>query len=229
MSAFKLLFVNVPHGKSELVSRAAVQAGSFGGTVAMGRGISPSALLSALGFGDSTRDILIILSTEREYIPICQSIETACRQEKKDFGHLLVLDADGMTKSSVPFNAGETGKSGTTGGADMEQKEEKAGQPSLSLITVVLNKGYADDAMAAARKAGAGGGTVINARGTAREDDAKFFGVHIVPEKEMLMIVVPQEKRDAVLEAVRTLPCLAEPGSGIAFSAPVENFTQLGK
>ena len=57
-----------------------------------------------------------------------------------------------------------------------------------TLISVILNKGYADDAMAAARKAGAGGGTVINARGTAREDDAKFFGMHIVPEKEMLMI-----------------------------------------
>ena len=97
------------------------------------------------------------------------------------------------------------------------------------MITIIVNVGYAYDIMDAARKAGAGGGTVINARGTAREDDAKFFGVHIVPEKEMLMIVVPQEKRDAVLEAVRTLPCLAEPGSGIAFSAPVENFTQLGK
>ncbi len=236
MSAFKLLFVNVAHGKSEFVSRAAVQAGSFGGTVALGRGISPSALLSALGFGDSTRDLLIILSTEQEYLPICQAIEAACRQEKKAFGHMLVLDADGMAKSGTPFSTGKTGKTGSTGGADMEQNAiipeqngEKAGQASLSLITVVLNKGYADDAMAAARKAGAGGGTVINARGTAREDDAKFFGVHIVPEKEMLMIVVPQEKRDAVLEAVRTLPCLAEPGSGIAFSAPVENFTQLGK
>mgnify|MGYP002868735433 CR=1 FL=1 len=75
----------------------------------------------------------------------------------------------------------------------------------------------------------AGGGTVINARGTAREDDAKFFGVHIVPEKEMLMIVVPVEKRTEVMDAIQGLPCLSEPGSGIVFSAPVEQFTQLGK
>ena len=97
------------------------------------------------------------------------------------------------------------------------------------LITVILNKGYADDAMAAARKAGAGGGTVINARGTAREDDAKFFGMHIVPEKEMLMIVVDEDKKDAVLEAVKSLDCLSVPGSGIAFSSSVNEFSLLGK
>lgn len=223
MGTYKLILVNVPHGKSELVSKAAVQAGSFGGTVAMGRGISSNLLLSALGFGDSTKDLVIILATEKDHRPIFDSVVSACRKEKKAFGHILVLDADGMAKSGVAF-----GTEGT-GGSTMEHTQEMAGRGSLSLITVVLNKGYADDAMAAARKAGAGGGTVINARGTAREDDAKFFGVHIVPEKEMLMIVVPQEKRGAVLEAIQKLPCLSEPGSGIAFSAAVSDFTQLGK
>ena len=100
---------------------------------------------------------------------------------------------------------------------------------SSDMITVIVNKGYADDVMFAARKAGATGGTVINARGTAREDDVKFFGMHIVPEKEMLMIVTEHEKKAAVIEAIRTLPCLEQTGSGITFSAGVENFTVLGK
>ena len=223
MSAFKLILANVPHGKAEAVSNAAVQAGSFGGTVALGRGISPNALLSALGFGDSTRDLVIILATEKEYGRIFASIVAACGREKKAFGHILGLDAEGMAKSGVAFNMAGAG------GDRMEGNVQNVGQPSLSLITVVLNKGYADDAMAAARKAGAGGGTVINARGTAREDDAKFFGVHIVPEKEMLMMVVPQEKHAAVLEAIQNLPCLSEPGSGIAFSSAVGDFSPLGK
>ena len=97
------------------------------------------------------------------------------------------------------------------------------------LISVILNKGYADDAMEAAREAGAGGGTVINARGTAREDDEKFFGVHIVPEKEMLVMVVEEDKKTAVLNAIRDLKCLSEPGSGIAFCSSVDDFTLLGK
>ncbi|MBQ3800094.1 MAG: transcriptional regulator [Treponema sp.] len=223
MSAYKLLLANLPHGKAEAVSQAATQAGSFGGTLALGRGISPNPLLSVLGFGDSTRDLLIILATDKDCGHIFDSIVSSCQKEKKNFGHILLMDADGMAKNGMAFSTEEEG------GQNMQNEQEKAKQPALSLITVILNKGYADDAMAAARKAGAGGGTVINARGTAREDDAKFFGVHIVPEKEMLMMVVPQEKRAAVLQAIQSLPCLSQPGSGIAFSAAVDNFAPLGK
>ena len=105
----------------------------------------------------------------------------------------------------------------------MENKTE------YELITIILNRGYADDAMAAARKAGATGGTVINARGTAKEDDEKFFGMHIVPEKEMLQIVCDSKTKDAVMEAIKNLSCLKEPGSGIAWCTNVKDLTMLGK
>ncbi|MDR3284698.1 MAG: transcriptional regulator, partial [Treponema sp.] len=76
---------------------------------------------------------------------------------------------------------------------------------------------------------GAGGGTIINAHGTGKEEDAKFFGVTIVPEKEMLMILVDKGKAAPVVEAIRALPCLAQPGSGIAFCTEVSDFTLLGR
>ena len=98
-----------------------------------------------------------------------------------------------------------------------------------TMITVIVNKGYADDVMAAARSAGAGGGTVVNARGTARETDARFFGMHIVPEKDMLIMVVPADKKKAVINAIENVKCLKEPGMGIAYSSAVEDFTTLGK
>ena len=70
---------------------------------------------------------------------------------------------------------------------------------------------------------------MINARGTAMPGDEKFFGMEIVPEKEMLVIVVESKNADAVLEAVRVLPCLEKPGSGVAFCCPASDFTLLGK
>ena len=51
-------------------------------------------------------------------------------------------------------------------------------QASHQLICVIVNAGYADDVMNAARTAGATGGTVINARGTGREEDVKLFRHH---------------------------------------------------
>ena len=82
--------------------------------------------------------------------------------------------------------------------------------------------------MAAARGAGARGGTVLSAHGTAKPDDATFFGVPIVPEKDVLLVLVPAETADAVVDAVRDLPCLKDKGSGIVFCAPVERFAPLG-
>lgn len=96
------------------------------------------------------------------------------------------------------------------------------------LISVIVNAGYADDIMAAARKAGAPGGTVINARGTGREEDVKFFGITIVPEKELILILVPKEQSPTILNAVKSVPCLAQPGIGIAFCMDVESFATLG-
>ena len=88
------------------------------------------------------------------------------------------------------------------------------------MINIIVNKGYAEDAMAAARKAGAGGGTVVLGRGTAKEGDEKFFGVEIVPEKEMLVILAEQSKAEAVVEAIQNLECFSKGGSGVAGPAP---------
>ena len=173
-----LLICEVPHGKADRISSAAVDAGSFGGTVCMGRKISASGIASALGLGGSTSDLLYIIVEEEKKQPIISAIKTECEKEKPGFGMLYSLEVQDIIKNGNVIK----------GEPCMENAEHE-------LISVILNKGYADDAMAAARKAGATGGTVINARGTAREDDAKFFGMHIVPEKEMLMIVVEHDKK----------------------------------
>ena len=118
---------------------------------------------------------------------------------------------------------------------DESRTENKEGEEIMNaennyqMINVIVNKGYAEDAMAAARKAGAGGGTIIGARGTAKEGDAAFFGMKIVPEKEMLMILVPSEKKSAIVEAITALPCFSEAGSGIVFCNEAQDFTVLGK
>ncbi len=102
-------------------------------------------------------------------------------------------------------------------------------ESGYKLISVIVNSGYAEDVMAAARKAGASGGTIINARGTGTEDDVKFFGITLIPEKEMLLIIAEQDKVDDIYEKISEVPTLAEPGGGIFYSINVEKFVLLGK
>ena len=215
---YKLLISIVPHDSGELISNAAKSAGAGGGTIAMGRGTASNGVLQLLGLGDTSKDIVYIV-LEEEKIEAVRSAIISAAESKKHFGVLFALEVGSFAKA---------GK-----GSSIEKSESKGGKTmattTYQMINVIVNKGYAEDAMAAARKAGAGGGTIIGARGTAKEGDAAFFGMKIVPEKEMLMILVPSEKKDDILAAITALPCFAEAGSGIVFCNEAQDFTVLGK
>ncbi len=95
------------------------------------------------------------------------------------------------------------------------------------MITIIVNTGYADDIMDAARKAGARGGTITHARGTGTAEDAKFLGVQIVPEKEMILILCAADQTDKIVSAISSLKCLDEPGIGIIYTQDVTDFKNL--
>lgn len=222
MSAFSLIISIVPHDKGEKLTKAAVAAGCGGGTVLMGRALAKSNFGAILGTGETTKDLIYMVIDSEKKSAIMSAILDSAKNEKADFGCLFTLAVDSTLKAGIV--SGKTESSDSKGEEKMNENTK-----SSDMITVIVNKGYADDVMFAARKAGATGGTVINARGTAREDDAKFFGMHIVPEKDMLVIVVEHGQKEAVLSAIKEVKCLKEPGMGIAFSSPIEDFTLLGK
>ncbi len=217
MSQFSLIISIVPHDKGEKLTKAAVDAGCGGGSVMMGRALAKSNFGAILGTGETTKDLIFMVVESTKKSAIMNAIYESTQNEKTNFGEIFTLDVDSLLKAGA----------NSEGEEKMSENENK--ETSRDMITVIVNKGYADDVMFAARKAGATGGTVINARGTAREDDEKFFGVHIVPEKDMLVIVVEHDKKEAVLSAIKEVKCLKEPGMGIAFSSPVTDFELLGK
>lgn len=95
------------------------------------------------------------------------------------------------------------------------------------LIICIVNNGFSEAVMDAAKAAGARGGTVINARGTADKEAEKFFGISIQPEKEMVLIIVETGIRDAVLHALYKSSGLGTPAQGLAFSVPVDKVVGL--
>lgn len=212
---FKLIAAIVPDGQGQEISLAARSAGSPGGTILPARGTAPSSVLSILGFGDSSKEILLTVVPDSVEEKVSATIKEECLK-RKGKGALFLLEVNSFIKS------------GSKGNFFAEEKtmEEKEG---CQMINVIVNKGYAEDAMAAARSAGAGGGTVLTGRGTAKEGDEKFFGVEIVPEKELLMILTPNQKARAVVDAIKCLDCFSKDGSGIIFTADASGFSLLGK
>jgi len=91
------------------------------------------------------------------------------------------------------------------------------------VIFAIVNSGFAEEAMEIAREQGVRGGTILNARGVAREKEAAFFGITIHAEKEILMMVVEKEMRDKVLNALYQRMGMGKKAQGIAFSLPVSD------
>ena len=90
------------------------------------------------------------------------------------------------------------------------------------MVLCIVNAGYSEVVMDAAKEVGARGGTVIHARGTANKEAEQFFHITIQPDKEIVMILFPAEIKDTVLHAVYQSAGLKTEGQGIAFSLAVD-------
>lgn len=99
---------------------------------------------------------------------------------------------------------------------------------NYEVIICIVNNGYTDLVMEAAKAAGARGGTVISGRGTGNKDAEQFFGVIVTPDKEMVIILVPKAIRDDVLNAVNKGAGMNTKGMGIAFSMPASGVVGIG-
>lgn len=95
------------------------------------------------------------------------------------------------------------------------------------MIMCIVNAGFSETVMEAAKSAGARGGTILNGRGTANKEAESFFHIAIQPEKEVVMILVSAEIKDAVLHALYQKAGLDTMGQGIAFSLPVDEVVGL--
>ena len=91
------------------------------------------------------------------------------------------------------------------------------------LIITIVNSGFFDQVMEAAKKAGARGGTVVHARGLGSKEAKKYLGITIQPEKDLILILTPKEKKLAIMESIMHEVGLNTAGNGICFSLPVDS------
>ena len=100
---------------------------------------------------------------------------------------------------------------------------------NYEVILAIVDDGYAEDVMDVAREQGAKGGTILSARGVAKEEAAAFFGITLHSEKEIVMMVVPKDIKDNVLNAIYKEMGMSKKAKGIAFSLPVTDTAGLVK
>ncbi len=94
---------------------------------------------------------------------------------------------------------------------------------NVELIFCIINSGFSDLVMDAAKREGATGGTIFHARGTGNQEMEKFFGISITPEKEVVLIVVTSDQKDRIVSAIYKDAGLDTKGQGIIVTLPVSS------
>ena len=90
-------------------------------------------------------------------------------------------------------------------------------------IWAVVNNGFSEEAMEAAKACGAMGGTILHGRGTASKEAEKMFNISVQ------QVHTKSGKVDAILKGLFHAVGSSTPAQGIVFALPVDQTAGLGR
>ena len=194
---------------------------------------SLASVLCTLGKGTATSEILDYFGLEVTGKNVMMAVVTGdtWKRVKRDLEERVQIDVPGTGIAFlIPLSSvgGKKVLQFLMDGQEFKKEEESEMKNTrYELIVVIANHGYSEEVMDAARKEGAGGGTVIHAKGTGLERAEQFLGVSIADEKEMIFIVVKSETKNAIMKSIMENAGLNSRAKSVVFSMPVTDTAGL--
>ena len=201
---FELIYVIVNFGQGSKVLKYSKQNGILGGTIFLGIGTVNNKILEFLDIDDTRKEIVLMVAEKKVAYDALEALNTKFHLAKPNNGIAFsssILNVFG-TKSYNGIGIRENGGVENT---------------MYNSIFVVVDKGKAEAVVDSAKKAGARGGTIINARGSGIHESSKLFLMDIEPEKELILILSENRLTEAIIDSVRKDLKMDEPGNGIIF------------
>lgn len=188
--------------------------------VTLGHGTAQNDLLDALGLDSSERALCFSTLTDETWINVKKTLERKMRIDIPGTGIVFLLPFSSIAgKRELSFLIGD--QTFTKG------EEQTLKNTEHELIIAICEQGHNEVVMNAARKAGAGGGTVIHAKGTGMHQAEKFLGISLAAEKDVIFIVTLTSRKNAIMQAITQEAGLSTRAKAICFSLPVTDTAGL--
>jgi len=181
--------------------------------------------LRTVGTGTAVQETLSTLGLEKTEKAVLLAVVTAqtWQEVQRDLRRKMRIDVPGTGIAfTVPLSSigGKRALGFLTEHQTLTLKDTR-----YELLLVIANQGYTGSIMDAARAAGAGGGTVIHAKGTGMEGAAPFLGMELVNEKELVLIVSRTAQKNRIMKAI--MDGADRRAGAIVFSLPVTDTAGL--
>lgn len=187
-----------------------------------GRGTATSEIMDILGLGSSEKDILLSYATRSAATRLLNQLNGDLRGAVSTSG--IVFDIP-LTAVNNLVAAAITYK--TSNGKKGEEIVEVENKAKNSLIMVTCSRGCTEAVMDTAKQAGARGGTVFKARWSGGEELEQAYDLELNPEREIVAIVVPNEIRNQVMEAINREHGLKSDSQSMLCSVPIDQMVRL--
>jgi len=190
------------------------EAGASLGVVMLGHGTAASDILDYFGLAAAEKAIACSIVTMETWKTIKSNLQRKLYIDVPGTGIAFVVPLSSVGgKKQLQF---------LLNGQDFELGEETTLKDTkYELLIVIANQGYTEQIMDAARSVGAGGGTVLHAKGTGMEAAQQFLGFSLASEKELVLIVVPHSQKNEIMRAIMEQAGLSAEAKAVAFSLPV--------
>lgn len=144
----------------------------------------------------------------------------------------------GMPNTGIGFTVAMSGGSGHVMQMMEKMEPEEKEKPTernetdmtdneYSMIMAIVNQGYSEDVMNAARPKGASGGTVFHSRRVGNEEAMKFWKISVQEEREVVIILAGKEDKLAIMQEIGQKCGMKSKAQGIVMSLPVDNVVGL--
>jgi len=182
--------------------------------ITLGAGTASSEILDYFGLDGSEKSVLFHVVTEEKWKEVKRQLRLNMNIDVPGIGiaFLVPMSSIGGSKALRYLTAGQDFAKG---------EESSLKDTKYELLVTIANQGYSERVMDAARKVHAAGGTVIHAKGTGSALAEKFMGVTLVPEKDMIFIVVRSERKNDIMRAIMDEAGTGTKAGAIVFSLPV--------
>lgn len=178
-----------------------------------GHGSADSEMLDYLGLGDNKKIIAVTFAANDAVLNLYKIFNDRLSLSRAGRGIAFAVPVSGASGLAFALN-------GTN--AETEENVEMT-EPKYELIITIVNRGGFEAVKEASKAAGARGGTLLHGLGLGGEEAAKFLGISIQPEKDIVLIVVEREDRENVMQYILDKAGILTDYRGICFSLPVDS------
>lgn len=185
-----------------------------------GRGTATSEILDILGLASTEKDVILSYGTTAAANQLLHQLDNDLRGAVSSGGIAFSIPLTALSNLVLATLVYKTDRKG-----DKTMPNDHKAENSMILIT--CKPGCSQEIMETAKKAGARGGTVLRARWSGAEELEKSYGLTLSPERELLIIVVPTQIRNAVMENINAQHSLRSESEGMICSVAIDQFVRL--